>query len=151
MDRILTVGAGGKSMALDVRWEQRFQNFERATALLREPFARDVESLSALEKEGVVQRFEFSSELAWKTLKDYLEHEGKAMAPVTPRTVIKEAFAAQILPDGQVWIDMLNHRNLLSHTYDVQTFEAGVLAIRDRYLPAMESLREWLRGRRETQ
>jgi nucleotidyltransferase substrate binding protein (TIGR01987 family) len=136
-------------MALDIRWEQRFENFTRAAALLREPFERDVESLSALEKEGVIQRFEFAFELAWKTVKDYLEHEGSVLNPVTPRTVIKEAFAARILPDGQIWIDMLNHRNLLSHTYDVQTFEAGVLAIRDRYLPAMELLREWLQRRRE--
>jgi len=138
-------------MTLDIRWEQRFENFSRAASLLREPFERDVESLSALEKEGVIQRFEFAFELAWKTVKDYLEHEGSVLNPVTPRTVIKEAFAARILPDGQIWIDMLNHRNLLSHTYDVQTFEAGVLAIRDRYLPAMELLREWLQGRRETE
>jgi nucleotidyltransferase substrate binding protein (TIGR01987 family) len=128
----------------DIRWKQRFQNFDRAVALLREPFARDVATLSNLEKEGTVQRFEFTVELAWKTLKDYLEFEGQVLDPVTPRNVIKEAFTAGILNDGQVWIDMLNHRNLLSHTYDEATFGTAVLAIRDRYLAAIEELHLWL-------
>lgn len=136
-------------MPEDIRWKQRFQNFERAVALLREPFQRDVESLSNLEKEGTVQRFEFTVELAWKTLKDYLEHEGQLIDPVTPRNVVKEGFAARILGDGQVWIDMLDHRNLLSHTYDEATFDSAVLAIRDRYLAAIDALRRWLAERLE--
>ena len=134
-------------MQEDVRWKQRFQNFDRAVALLREPFARDVTTLSNLEKEGTVQRFEITVELAWKTLKDYLEYEGQVIDPVTPRNIIKEAFAAHILSDGQVWIDMLDHRNLLSHTYDEATFDAAVLAIRDRYRAAIEELHLWLTKR----
>ena len=66
---------------------------------------------------------------------------------MTPRNVIKEAFAAHIVGDGQVWIDMLNHRNLLSHTYDEATFDAAVLAIRDRYLAAIEELHLRLKER----
>lgn len=131
-------------MQQDIRWKQRFQNFDRAVVLLREPFERDVTTLSNLEKEGTIQRFEFTVELAWKTLKDYLEYEGQVIDPVTPRNVIKEAFAARILSEGQVWIDMLNHRNLLSHTYDEATFDTAVLAIRDRYLAAIEELHLWL-------
>ncbi|HKH44240.1 MAG TPA: nucleotidyltransferase substrate binding protein [Thermoanaerobaculia bacterium] len=131
-------------MQQDVRWKQRFQNFDRAVALLREPFERDVATLSNLEKEGTIQRFEFTVELAWKTLKDYLESEGQVIEPVTPRSVIKEAFAARILSDGQVWIDMLDLRNLLSHTYDEATFDAAVLAIRDRFQAAIEELHHWL-------
>ena len=137
-------------MAHDVRWEQRFRNYDRSVALLREPIDAGVERLSALEKEGMIQRFEFALELAWKTLNDYLAHEGLIIAPVTPRNVLKEAFAAGILPDGQVWIDMLDHRNLLSRTCDEKTFEAAVLAIRDRYFPALEALHAWLRQRRQT-
>jgi len=128
----------------DIRWKQRFQNFDRAVILLREPFERDVATLSNLEKEGTVQRFEFTLELAWKTLKDYLESEGQVIDPVTPRNVVKEAFTAGIVNDGQVWIDMLNHRNLLSHTYNAATFDAAVLAIRDRYREAIEDLHLWL-------
>jgi hypothetical protein len=82
-------------MQQDVRWKQRFQNFDRAVVLLREPFEREVASLSDLEKEGTIQRFEYTVELAWKTLKDYLENEGQTISPVTPRNVVKEAFAAK--------------------------------------------------------
>jgi len=135
-------------MTQDIRWQQRFQNFDRAVVLLREPIERDVTSLSALEKEGTIQRFEFALELAWKTLSDYLEHEGRIVQPITPRNVIKEAFAARILRDGQVWIDMLDHRNLLSHTYDESTFEQAVLALRDRYHPAIEELHAWFLERK---
>ncbi len=104
----------------DIRWKQRFDNFDRSVALLREPFGVGVDKLSLLEKEGVVQRFEVALKLAWKTLKDYLEYQGVEISPVTPRNVIKEAFSAKIIVDGQVWIDMLDHRNLLSHTYTVR-------------------------------
>jgi len=128
---------------LDVRWKQRFQNFDRAVVLLREPIERGVENLTDLEKQGTIQRFDIAVELAWKTLKDYLEYEGKTLALLTPRNVIKEAFAVGILRDGHVWLAMLDHRNLLSHTYDASTFEAAVLAIRDRYQGAIESLHEW--------
>lgn len=130
-------------MEKDIRWKQRFQNFDRAVMLLREPIDRGVETLSDLEKEGTIQRFEFTVELAWKTLKDYLEYQGLDIDPVTPRNVIKEAFTAKILSDGQVWIDMLDHRNLMSHTYDSKTFEKAVLAIRDRYIQAINDLHEW--------
>lgn len=135
-------------MNQDIRWHQRFQNFDRAVVLLREPFERDVTTLSALEKEGTIQRFEFAVELGWKTLKDYLQHEGQVIDPITPRNVVKQAFAAHILRDGQVWIDMLDHRNLLAHSYDATTFEQAVLAIRDRYLAAIEALHGWFLERR---
>jgi len=63
------------------RWKQRFQNFDRAVGLLHEPFEREVATLSNLEKEGTVQRFEITVELAWKTLKDYLEYDQKQALP----------------------------------------------------------------------
>ncbi|MEZ4651197.1 MAG: nucleotidyltransferase substrate binding protein [Candidatus Eisenbacteria bacterium] len=131
----------------DVRWRQRFQNFDRAVRLLREPLARDVASLNALEKEGTVQRFEFALELGWKTIKDYLEHEGHLIQPVTPRNVIKLAFSTGVIVDGQVWIDMLNHRNLLAHTYDETAFEEAVHALCNRYHPAIEDLHAWFSAR----
>ena len=129
-------------MSEDTRWQQRFQNFDRAFVLLREALA-DGRPLSMLEKEGVIQRFEYTYELAWKTLKDYLEAAGVTISPVTPRQVIKEAFAAKIIIDGQVWINMLDNRNLLSHTYDFSVFEEAVKAIAKHYLPAMARLHEF--------
>ena len=134
-------------MTSTIRWQQRFQNLDRAIQLLREPLAGGVERLSLLEKEGVIQRFEFTLELAWKTLKDYLEYSGIIVEPATPRNVVKEAFAAKILPDGQVWIDMLDHRNLLSHAYDERAFCEAVAALADCYLPAMLALHAWLSER----
>jgi nucleotidyltransferase substrate binding protein (TIGR01987 family) len=130
-----------------IRWKQRFQNLNRAVVLLREPINGGVDRLSVLEKEGVVQRFEFTLELVWKTLKDYMEFGGIVIEPATPRNVIKEAFAARILDDGQVWIDMLDHRNLLSHTYDEQAFGDAIQALAERYLPAIERLHGWFLAR----
>jgi len=132
-------------MSLDIRWKQRFQNFGRGFVLLREALVRKPENLSMLEKEGVIQRFEYTFELAWKTLKDYLEEGGLVISPVTPRQVIKEAFAAKVISDGGVWINMLDHRNLLSHTYDSSVFEQAVDAIAERYLPALEKLNEFFK------
>lgn len=126
-------------MSADIRWKQRFQNFDRAYKLLHQALERGPGVLNALEKEGVIQRFEYSFELAWKTLKDFLEEGGLDITPMTPRQVIKEAFAAKILTEGQVWIDMLNHRNLVTHTYSEAVFEKTVAAVAARYLPAMEA------------
>jgi nucleotidyltransferase substrate binding protein (TIGR01987 family) len=128
----------------DVRWKQRFQNFDRAFVLLRDAMENGPGVLNQLEKEGVVQRFEYCFELAWKTLKDYLEESGLVFPAVTPRQVLKDAFAAKTLADGQVWIDMLDHRNLLSHTYNLASFEEAVEAIHKRYLAAIDQLHEFL-------
>ena len=128
----------------DIRWKQRFQNFDRAFVLLRDALENGPDSLNQLEKEGVIQRFEFSFELAWKTVKDYMEHDGFVFATITPRQVIKDAFAAKILKDGQSWIDMLDHRNLLSHTYNLAKFEEAAKAVHDRYLDAFYQLHVFL-------
>jgi nucleotidyltransferase substrate binding protein (TIGR01987 family) len=130
-------------MNSDIRWKQRFDNFDRAFVLLREVCDRGVDSLSQLEKEGAIQRFEVAFELAWKTLKDYLEESGVVVNPVTPRNVIKEAFAAKLLEDAQVWIDMMLHRNLLSHTYDIKVFETVLHVVAERYFSAFDRLHEF--------
>ncbi|MGQ0767528.1 MAG: nucleotidyltransferase substrate binding protein [Gemmatimonadota bacterium] len=135
-------------MNQDIRWQQRFENLCRALFLLDEAISFGVDRLSPLEKEGTVQRFEYTLELSWKTLKDYLEQQGFSSIPSTPRQVIKDAYAAGILPDGQVWIDMIDHRNLLSHTYDALRFAEAVSEIGSRYLPAMKNLRQWFEDRR---
>lgn len=133
----------------DIRWQQRFQNFDRAFVLLRSAIDdKTIDQLSDLEQEGVIQRFEYTYELAWKTMKDYLEESGIIFEEVTPRNVIKEAFAAKIITDGQVWIDMLLHRNILSHTYDSQVFKSVLEAVAAQYLPAFDHLHEWVLQRK---
>ncbi len=96
-----------------------------------------------------MQRFEYTLELAWKTLKDYLEASGIVLNAITPRQVIKDAFAARIVADGQAWIDMIDHRNLLSNTYDPVNFEEAVKAIHDRYLTALRQVRDLLASKRD--
>lgn len=127
-------------MAEDIRWRQRFQNFEKAFLLLREALHKDWRAYSDLEKQGVVQRFEICFELAWKTLKDYLEYGGVELSPISPRAVIKQAFAARILADGQLWIEMMEHRNQLAHIYDEALFAAAIQEIAARFLGALEQL-----------
>jgi nucleotidyltransferase substrate binding protein (TIGR01987 family) len=129
-------------MSSDIRWKQRFDNFDRAFVLLREVYERKLDSLSRLEKEGAIQRFEVAFELAWKTINDYLEESSVVVNPVTPRNVIKEAFTARLLDDADVWIDMILHRNLLSHTYDIKVFEMVLQALAERYFPAFDRLHE---------
>ena len=135
----------------EVRWQQRFQHFHASVANLREPVARGVDTLSQLEAEGTIQRFEIAFELAWKTLKDYLAHEGLLSKPVTPRRVIKQAFAAQVIPNGQLWITMLADRNALSHTYNAAQATQAVRSISDRYFPALQALDHWFTTQRPSQ
>lgn len=128
-------------MSAEIRWHQRFQNFERGFILLRSALEeRGIEEFNDLELEGLIQRFEYTFELAWKTLKDYLEHSGVLLPQITPASVIKAAFASKVIEDGQVWIDMLKHRNLMSHTYDFAKFQEAVAAIAARYLPALDQV-----------
>jgi nucleotidyltransferase substrate binding protein (TIGR01987 family) len=131
----------------DVRWKQRFENFERAFLLLQEAFGQDAREMSDLEKEGAIQRFKYTFELAWKTLKDYLVYSGVVFDQITPRSVIKQAFAAKIIEDGQVWIDMLEQRNLMSHTYDDESFQIAFSSISQSYLIAIEQVFTWLKAR----
>jgi nucleotidyltransferase substrate binding protein (TIGR01987 family) len=121
------------------RWIHRLRNFERALARLGEAVALEDEGMSDLAREGMIQRFEFTFELAWKTLSDYLSFAGVNVEQQTPRNVLKQAFAAGVIPDGQVWIDMLEHRNLMSHIYSETEFRTAVVAVRDVYAKALRS------------
>jgi len=134
-----------RQMKQDIRWKQRFDNFERAFRLLQSALVeRPIDVFSDLEQQGLVQRFEFSFELAWKTMKDFLESSGIQINPVTPKSVIKEAFAAKIIDDGQIWIDMMLDRNLLSHTYDQKCFLKALNSVKNVYLPKLEQLHRWM-------
>ena len=95
-----------------------------------EKYVHKVEKLSLLEQEGVIQRFEYTYELAWKTLKDYLEYSGNLNnIDITARNVFKEAYSACIIKDQGIFIDMMLSRNLLSHTYDFDKFKEVIIKI----------------------
>ncbi len=120
----------------DIRWQQRFQNFEKAYKHLKD--AIDKTNLSDLEKAGVIQIYSFTFELGWKTVKDYLE-EKKVIAKF-PRDVIKEAFKYSVIENGDVWMDMLEKRNLMSHTYSEDTAELAYQLITKTYFSSIELL-----------
>ncbi len=124
----------------DIRWKQRFSNFSRALSLLREAMEEDVFSLKQLEKEGIIQRFEYTFELAWKVLKDKMEFDGIVLDQISPKTVVRQAFAAKYINDPDTWLKMIGDRNLISHTYDFVKFEAVIQSIADSYLPMLD---EW--------
>ncbi len=123
------------------RWLYRFDNYKRAFLLLREAIAiMQTRDLTQLEKEGIIQRFEYTWELAWKVLKDYLEYTGIVLDTVTPASVIKAAFAAKLIETGDVWMQALDARNKMAHTYDLKTFEQIIADIRASYLSLFDEL-----------
>lgn len=127
------------------RWVYRFDNYRRALALLREAIdTMQARHLSDLEKQGLIQRFEFTCELAWKLLKDYLEHTAMRLETVTPAAVVREAFAARLIENGDLWMQSLNARNRTPHIYDLKTFEKILADIARDYLPLFEALQRKL-------
>lgn len=102
----------------DIRWQQRFQNFLKAFALLESGVEQfNTEGLSDLEEQGLIQRFEFTHELAWNVLKDYFEYQGNTTITGS-RDAIREAFNKGLIQDGEGWMQMIKSRNQSSHTYN---------------------------------
>lgn len=123
------------------RWIYRFDNFKNAYGLLSEAITLSkTRKLTALEQEGVIQRFEYTWELAWKTLKDYLEEQGIILDTITPVTTIRAAFSAKIITNGSVWLRALDTRNKMSHTYNLKQFEKAILLIEQEYIMLFEEL-----------
>ncbi len=127
-------------MEQDVRWKQRFRNFESAIKLLQEVPTLDLDKLSQLEKEGIIQRFEFTLELAWKTLKDKMEYDGLILDKISPKMVLKKAFKAKYIDNIELWFEMIDDRNLLSHTYDFKLFEAIIPDIQKKHTSLLSAL-----------
>ena len=127
-------------MSEDIRWEQRFRNFDKAFQFLKKSL--EIEKPSKIEQAGIVQAYEFTFELAWKTLKDYLafnEVEAKF-----PRDVIKQAFKYELLSDGDTWMDMLEKRNLMTHTYNETNAKLAQQLIRNKYYSTLTQLHQLL-------
>ena len=122
---------------MDVRWKQRFENFKQAYLRLQE--ARDMPNLNELERNGLIQRFEFTIELAWKVMKDFLEERGFAFKP-SPKDTFRQAQEAKYIDFAQTLIDGLNIRNVLSHDYDGFLFERSENDLRNDIFPALDKL-----------
>jgi nucleotidyltransferase substrate binding protein (TIGR01987 family) len=119
----------------DIRWIQRFDNFKRAFARLADAAAQAKQrKLSELEEQGLIQAFEFTHELAWNTLKDFLEARGTKGKIYGSRDATREAFATDLIENGEAWMKMIEHRNETSHTYNQKIAAAIVEAILTRYV-----------------
>lgn len=123
-------------MSEDIRWKQRFSNYKKATMQLTEFIEKG--ELNKFEVQGLIQCFEYTFELAWKTMKDYLEQEGFEVK--SPRGTIQTAFQTQLITDGHVWIDALDKRNLMAHTYDEEVAKEAEQLIKQKYYPAIKEL-----------
>lgn len=121
----------------DIRWKQRFQNFEKAILLLEESL--QINNPSITEKAGTIQFFELSFELAWKVLKDFLENQGLSDLQY-PRQIIKQAFQSNLITDGHIWLLALKDRNLTSHSYDEEFTNELVVTIKKDYFPHLKIL-----------
>ena len=121
----------------DIRWKQRFQNFKQAFSRLQEAISQD--NLNELERNGLIQRFEFTIELAWKVMKDFLEEKRFSFKP-SPKDTFRQAQEARYIDYAQLLIDALNIRNELSHDYDGELFKLSELEVRNDIFPAIEKL-----------
>jgi nucleotidyltransferase substrate binding protein (TIGR01987 family) len=131
------------------RWHFRFHNFCAALSLLDAAAGQmNRQQLSDLEKAGMVQRFEVTWELAWKTLRDYLADAGSPLDIPSPINAIRAAFQINLIADGDAWVAAMKARNVMAHEYDCTAFERTVIDIRDRFLPLLLALKEKLETER---
>ena len=124
----------------DIRWKQRFNNYLKAFQTLVEAVElAHSRELSKLEQQGLIQSFEFTHELAWNVLKDYLEDKG-IMGLIGSKDATRAAVKNGLLEQGEDWMEMIEARNQTSHTYDPHIAQAVVDDILERFYPAFESM-----------
>lgn len=120
----------------DIRWQQRFQNFEDAFKQLKAAVnLSETKNLSELENQGLIQSFEVTHELAWNVLKDYFFYQGNPNITGS-RDATREAFNKGLIMNGEAWMDMIKSRNLTSHTYNKKISSDIVSSIKTLYFQA---------------
>ncbi len=128
----------------DIRWQQRFTNYQKALAQMKDFMSEP--QLNHREEQGLVKAFEYTYELAWNTLKDFLEYQGVAEI-VGSRDAFRKAFAEGVLDDGRVWMRMIESRNKTTHTYNEETAKEIVESVRSEFYPAFCELEQMLAKR----
>ena len=124
----------------DTRWKQRFHNYRKALKTLAEAAQlAETRALSNLEQQGLIQGFEFTHELAWNVLKDYLEEQG-FVGIIGSKNATRQAFKNSLIADGEAWMDMIKARNQTSHTYNIELAEGIANDILLRFYPAFAAL-----------
>ena len=123
------------------RFNERKEEFFKALDRLKEALDYDVDDVVI---DGVLHRFEFTFELAWKTVKDYIEYQGISETTGSPREIIQLGFKQGIIEDGEAWISMMLSRNTLSHLYDEKTSREIYEKIKKEYVKLFSELKEKL-------
>lgn len=130
----------------EIRWRQRFDNYQRALQVLE----RGVElarcrELSELEQQGLIQGFEFTHELGWNLLKDFLQHQG-IEGIIGSRDATRLGFQNGLIRDADTWMAMIRARNQSSHTYNLEQARAIAHDVIHRFWPALSDLRQRFTG-----
>ncbi len=124
----------------DIRWKQRFNNYIKAfQTLIAAVGLAQTRELSELEQQGLIQSFEFTHELAWNVLKDYLEEKG-IVGLIGSKDATRAAYKNGLIEEGEDWMKMIEDRNKTSHTYDPNIAAAVVENILDRFYPAFDKM-----------
>jgi nucleotidyltransferase substrate binding protein (TIGR01987 family) len=126
----------------DIRWIQRYNSFNNALKRFTDVVEhRKINELSDLEKEGLVQRFEYTSELSWKVLQDFLEYKGYTNIK-GPNPVLRKSFEDGLIEDQDAWRRLITSRNITSHAYDESQVEEIVKHIYEEYAPLLIQLKQ---------
>ena len=141
---------------MDIRWEQRFSNYNKALQKLTQAInyiKKDLEQnvaeevLEEIIKEGLIQRFEYTYEMAWNVMKDYALYQGNSEIGGS-RDAIRYAFSLNIISDGDLWMDMIKSRVKTSHTYNEETAHEIYTKILNEYYPAFLEFQKVMEGKR---
>ena len=127
----------------DIRWKQRFSNFKKALGRFEEAVKMDTQD--RLAQEGLIQRFEYTFELAWKCLQDLFQERGLEEIR-GPKPVLQQAFQDGLIRDGVLWMEMLRARNESSHIYDEKVFLQIYAQAKDNFLKTFQELASRLQG-----
>ena len=126
---------------LDVRWRQRLANFRKALAQLDAAVnLAQSRELTDLERQGLIQAFEFTHELAWNVMKDYFAYQGQSDIPGA-RDAIGEAFDKGLIADGEGWMAMIRSRNQTAHAYNEQIATEITQRVVEQYQPLFQTFR----------
>jgi nucleotidyltransferase substrate binding protein (TIGR01987 family) len=145
-------------MEKDIRWEQRFSNYIKAVDKLSQSVkyieenfdteeSLEDEILDEMIKEGLIQRFEYTHELAWNVMKDYAEYQGNSTIGGS-RDASREAFQLKLITNGHIWMDMITSRNKTSHTYNEETANEIYDKILKEYYPAFIEFKHTMEEKR---
>ncbi len=120
----------------ELRWKQRFSNLERAYKKFSAIVS--IEKMGEIEKMALIHAFEFTFELAWKTLKDYLEENGFEVN--SPKETLRQAYQSDYINNGEVWMNALKKRNETTHLYNDDVLEATTRFIIDEFSPVVNEM-----------